>query len=209
MCWKAHRLESVMDFDKIVVLEKGRVVEEGRHAALLARGGLYARLWQKQHGFRVSAAGDAAAVDAERLGHIPMLQNLPAAVRADVASLFATEQYGESETVFREGDFGDRFYILVRGRVGVYKSLGGGAEQELAVIEDGDAFGEIALLHDAPRTATVRTLTPCLMLSLRREQFAMLLKRAPGVRDDLSTLASDRLAKSAAFAQPAGAERPS
>ena len=44
----AHRLATVLEADRIVVMEAGRVVEEGRHAELLARGGLYARLAKLQ-----------------------------------------------------------------------------------------------------------------------------------------------------------------
>src|SRR6185312_1245040 len=44
----AHRLSTVVDADEILVLEDGRIVERGRHAALLARGGLYASMWDRQ-----------------------------------------------------------------------------------------------------------------------------------------------------------------
>ena len=46
----AHRLSTIAQMDRIVVLDQGRIVEEGSHAALLARGGLYARYWRRQSG---------------------------------------------------------------------------------------------------------------------------------------------------------------
>jgi ATP-binding cassette subfamily B protein len=46
----AHRLSTVAGMDRLVVLDRGRVVEQGSHVELLARGGGYAQLWQRQSG---------------------------------------------------------------------------------------------------------------------------------------------------------------
>jgi ATP-binding cassette subfamily B multidrug efflux pump len=46
----AHRLSTIAVLDRLVILDKGRIVEEGTHRALVTRGGLYARLWEKQSG---------------------------------------------------------------------------------------------------------------------------------------------------------------
>jgi ATP-binding cassette subfamily B protein len=77
----------------------------------------------------------------------------------------------------------------------------------VSVLEDGDFFGEIALLEEVRRTATVRTLTPCLLLVLDRGDFQDLLLEAPGLRRVFEGAAQARRAAlvdaSASLAGPA------
>ncbi len=54
----AHRLSTIAEMDRIVVLDQGRIVEEGSHAALLAKDGLYARLWGRQSGGFIGEAAE-------------------------------------------------------------------------------------------------------------------------------------------------------
>ena len=69
-----------------------------------------------------------------------------------------------------------------------------GDEQRLAVLQDGDHFGEIALLHQVVRTASVRTITPCIFLALQRGQFERLLAHVPNLRETLETIEMQRAA---------------
>jgi MFS family permease len=84
-------------------------------------------------------------------------------------------EVGPGEVVIREGDQGDRFYLIEHGRVAV--SRGG---TRLATLGPGDFFGEIALLRDVPRTATISTEEdPCSLRALDRDHFLAALTGSP------------------------------
>ena len=176
-----HRLRSIVDADRIFVLDAGRLVEQGRHEDLLRQGGVYADIWRKQHGLLIAGDGTTASVTAERLRLTALFRDLDPLLLEDMSHRFASEPVPADRLVLQEGDPGDRFYIIARGRVEVSKGDASDGARTVAVLETGDHFGEIALLRDVPRTATVRTLTPCIFLTLQRAQFLELIARIPGL----------------------------
>lgn len=181
-----HRLASVTGCDQIFVMQQGRLGESGTHAELLALGGLYAALVSKQHGISISAEGTDASIAPQKLRDIRILDDLPETLLERLASQFGVEEYPAGRLVCEEGDAGDRFYVVAHGSVEVLRSdAGTGARHRVAVLQDGDYFGELALLTNSPRNASVRTLTHCLMLALPRTHFRHLLERAPGLQERL------------------------
>lgn len=178
-----HRLSTVKNLDRIFVLDRGRLVESGRHDELLGLNGMYARLWRKQGGMLLNDDGSQARIEPSRLARIPILNALDLTLLGEIAPLFVTENFPEDRTVIHQGDQGDKFYILVRGKVEVLIAPPSGEPRRVAILQDGDFFGEIALLRNAPRNATVRTLSPSAFLTLTRGQFNDLLDRAPDLRE--------------------------
>jgi len=187
-----HRLATIVDADRVFVFAEGRLVEQGRHEDLLSTKGLYATLWEKQAGFEPDDAGDGVTVTAARLRAIPLLSRLSEDALSKLVSRFDTVRLVEERVVVQEGDPGDKFYLIVRGKLEVYKHAGHDARHRVEVLTDGDFFGEIALLRDLPRTASVRTLAPSLLLSLSRRAFLETLADAPELREELERAVAER-----------------
>lgn len=197
-----HRLASVVTMDRIFVLDRGRVIEQGRHDELLALDGVYSKLWEKQSGFVIAEGGGHARVEAERLRSIPMLQSLENETLKTLADAFITERCPAGRDVFREGDPGDKFYIVVRGTLTVWINTPDGGQKQIRMMDDGDHFGEIALMEDTARTATVRTGTDCLFLTLARDPFLKLLEREPKLRESVQKVVAERLKTSRMVLKP-------
>jgi ATP-binding cassette subfamily B protein len=186
-----HRLSSVVDMDRVFLFDRGRLLEEGSHGELLGAGRMYADLWRKQSGVQVDAGEERATVDARWLGELPLMKGVSTETLAEVARWFGTETFKEDREIVHQGDPGDRFYILARGTVEVTR-MENGTSVRVANLQDGDYFGEMALLSDQPRNATVRTLTPCVCLSLPRDLFDRLLAREPELREHIRKISEER-----------------
>jgi CheY-like chemotaxis protein/CRP-like cAMP-binding protein len=146
-------------------------------------------MWKKQTGFIISADGERVEVTAEWLRAVPVLSQLDESILADLPRMFTTERVARGQFVIHEGGVGDRFYVLVRGIAEVLRSTPQG-QRRLAVIQDGDHFGDTALILNAPRNASVRTLADCTLIVLTREKFLTLMDMAPSLRWQLREQAS-------------------
>jgi MFS family permease len=115
---------------------------------------------------RIDAAAPAPGAELELLRSTPIFAALPATTLEQLASNLAPVSVPAGQAIFHQGDAGDRFYVIAKGEVDV--SVDGAATASLG---PGDFFGEIALLRDVPRTATVTARTALSAFTLERDEF--------------------------------------
>ena len=106
------------------------------------------------------------------LTRVELLAGLPGEQLAQLAGRLEREDVQPGSTVVREGEPGERFYIVLSGMLNVsQQGLG-----ERRILRPGDSFGEVALAMGIPRTASVRAVTPAVVASCDRETFDELLR---------------------------------
>ena len=126
----------------------------------------------------IDAAADVPQVQIRLLRLIPIFAPLPAPELEGLARALQPVSVSAGTTVISEGEAGDRFYAIAAGEFRVTKN-----GREVKVLRRGDGFGEIALIEEVPRTATVTALTNAELFSLEKEPFILALTgHAPAAR---------------------------
>jgi MFS family permease len=113
----------------------------------------------------IDRAAGAPAPELELIEHVPMLAPLSVAAKERVAAKLLSISVDAGELVIRAGETGDRFYIVRDGELEI------SAPGRRASAHQGDYFGEIALLRDVPRTATIKARVATRLYALQREDF--------------------------------------
>ncbi len=121
------------------------------------------------------------AHEAGALDQLPLLMFLPEELRKLVVESFVSLRFGFGETILREGDPPDGFYVLRSGLARVLKNAEDGQEVSLSVLHEGEFFGEAGLLEGTPRTASVRAASEVHCLRLDVSVFAALVRVYPRV----------------------------
>jgi ABC-type multidrug transport system fused ATPase/permease subunit len=197
-----HRLSLSARSDYIFVLDQGELVEEGTHAELVRAGGHYQRLYDEQMAY-VGAGLAPVGIEVGRLRTVPLLAELGPQELAALAERLTLEQFHGGEDVVRQGEEGRKLYLLGSGQAEVVVH-DGTRERRVNTLNEGDFFGEMALLADEPRAATVRTTMPTQLYSLARADFLSLLERDPEARQ---SIAERIAARQRALAQARAATR--
>jgi Phage capsid-like protein/Cyclic nucleotide-binding domain len=136
--------------------------------------------------------GENGRLDPEALRALSLLRSADPAVLIAIASLLVEERHPANVDLYNEGDAGQKFYVIARGKVEITTTDAHGENLRLALYGDGDFFGETALLNDWQHTTTARTLIPSVFLSLERARFTVLLESSAELRASVEQLVRAR-----------------
>jgi putative peptide zinc metalloprotease protein len=123
----------------------------------------------------VNAAVHRTLAERRLLARLPLFAGLGTTELDRLAARMLVTRYSTGDTIVEQGAAGDRFYVIVDGRVQVVQADEAGFETHMAELGVGDFFGEMALLDRAPRSATVRALSPVETYTLAADEFQQLL----------------------------------
>jgi CRP-like cAMP-binding protein len=129
-------------------------------------------------------------------------------VRARLQSV-VERGFGAGDTVFRQGDFPDRLYLIGKGEAEVVREVPGGEDIPLARLNPGDFFGEMGILGNTPRSATVKAATDLETLSIHRSYIGPMISYLPSWQEKIREEYAQRTAmnRDAGFMDMGGDER--
>jgi cAMP-dependent protein kinase regulator len=166
-----------------------RNVQVAPELAKLPLDALYARAEETVTAYL--GAKDSAPADA-KLPKLPLFSALDPSVLERLLSAIRVEEISRDNEIVRQGDVGGEAFVVARGVLRVVRREGGD-ETLLAQLGPGAMFGEMALISDSPRSASVIALEPAQLLVLDRSELERAAAQAPGLGQELSAFCRTRM----------------
>ena len=128
-------------------------------------------------------------VNWQSVARVPLFAHLDANAIAAVTQLLKPRSVSANQAIVRRGDIGDSMYFIMEGEVEV------DITPNPVRLKQGDFFGEIALVENVPRTATILSLTNCRLLVLETVDFERLTTQIPDLKDQIKRISDKRLSE--------------
>lgn len=132
----------------------------------------------------VDINGEVARFSPESLRSVPLFSRLPDAIITRMAGRFKTETVSLGNKLLVEGEDRSKFFIIAQGQVEVLSKGVHGSNLRIALLNEGEFFGETDLVSDKPSEVTVRTITPCVLLTFSRKDLDAVLQELTSLNDE-------------------------
>jgi len=130
---------------------------------------------------------------ARHLASISLFQNLAPQYYDDLARIVRVKEIARNQFIFNEGDDGIGFYVIIAGRVKIYKMSPEGKEQILHILGPGEPFAEVAVFSGAHYPANAETLDDSSLFFFPKDDFIKLISRNPSLAMNMLAALSIRL----------------
>ena len=137
--------------------------------------------------------GDSFGADFHRDRSFSVVSGLPAQQADTVVASLQPLEARAGDTIVRQGGPADRFFVLVDGTAELVREESG-SETQIASLGPGTVFGELAIMHELPRSASVRATADAKLLALERDTFRELVSQSLGITVDFDDVIRTRLA---------------
>jgi hypothetical protein len=142
-------------------------------------------------GVDLSAGSDS--LSAESLRSVPLFSKLPESIISRMATGFKTEEVSLGNQLIVEGEDRSKFFIIAQGQVEVLSKGVHGSTLRIALLTEGEFFGETDLVSEKPSDITVRTITPCVLLTLSRKDLDTILSGLPNFSEEFRKAIDEHL----------------
>jgi HD-GYP domain-containing protein (c-di-GMP phosphodiesterase class II) len=135
----------------------------------------------------------------ERLKKISFFSGLSEYDLHQIDQITVEKHYAAGEAIVEENEAAERFFIIEKGKIQIVKRFEDGTQLVLGVHSDGEFFGEMALLDEGPRSATVQALDATVVLEIARQDFETLIYKSPVLAYSIMRELSSRLRETGAL----------
>jgi len=141
----------------------------------------------------VDSRDGAYTFSAESLRSVPLFSGVPEAIIARMANRFKTEEVTLGNKLMAEGEDRAKFFIIAQGQVEVLSKGIHGSNLRIALLTEGEFFGETDLVSEKPSDVTVRTITPCVLLTFSRKDLDSVLGELPNLENEFQKAINEHL----------------
>ncbi len=127
------------------------------------------------------------------IASIPLFQGLPKEQLDDLAMIMTDQEFNRAQIIFSEGDEGNGFYVVLSGRVKIFKLSPDGKEQILHIFGPGEPIGEVPVFAGENFPANAEAMEKSRLLFFPRDSFINLIKKNPSIAMNLLAILSKRL----------------
>ncbi len=147
----------------------------------------------KAERIEIDITGAGATFQPESLRSVPLFSQLPEALLTRMTARFKSEEVSLGNKLVVEGEERNKFFIIAQGQVEVLSKGAHGSDLRIALLTEGEYFGETELVTDRSSEVTVRTITPCVFLSLSRKDLDSILGELPSLNDEFKRAVDEHL----------------